>query len=599
MDLIPYVTNTIRQYYNKAEIYNKCKFMGLFNFSGKKEYEEEMRDILTKIEKQLKQNDYFSVSFSYQMLAKLAEEQGDIATAIKYIELAAEYSLKDNKLYTAGWHYKTLAALYFKRKEYTKAIEFSVKSADLLIQTNSRYAAQWSYNLAAKASEEKGDVYTAIRYYRKSLELGEDQQIKEEINRLKRKVPKPTILEFVNKKEAKEGEAIEFKIIVENSGLEPLKNVRLLDKYDRLINDFYDLAPYEGKYFSFKTTGRVGLVKPAYKKIVWENIIGDSFEEPIEQIDVKVEPKVEVIVSCNPSLRLNKSSTFMILIRNLSSTTIKNVNFFSTFPDSLSVKEVTKNKIERIGPDEERGVAFSITPHTVGESRITNIKVSYNDEFGIKHESVYGSCVLREAVEEEKTKKTRAEIVESLGKTGLEYLKSIENKKKETTINPHPISQEEYVRLTTSYHSLEKGYTLKDISIEVLSSHILDACESMALISSHKFEKERLFLFSGENFDTIYLLTIAVKQLDGDIINVLFKAYSNQKGLGKFLDNISDIIEYTSMVMSSAKEIEKVEVKQIIKIIDSIVQRSQIGAVSTKNKELTIKDSVVQRSNEV
>ena len=108
-----------------------------------------------------------------------------------------------------------------------------------------------------------------------------------------------------------------------------------------------------------------------------------------------------------------------------------------------------------------------------------------------------------------------------------------------------------------------------------------------------------MFLFSGVNLDTVYLLTVAVREEEG-LLNVLFKAYSNIKEkLENFLNNIADIVEYTSMVMSSAKEVEKIEVKQVIKIIDSIVQRSQIGSPSAKTKETVIKDSVVQRSNEV
>ena len=92
------------------------------------------------------------------------------------------------------------------------------------------------------------------------------------------------------------------------------------------------------------------------------------------------------------------------------------------------------------------------------------------------------------------------------------------------------------------------------------------------------------------------MLTVAVKE-DGGPITILFKAYSNKKeALDKFITACSDLVEYTIMVMTSAKEVEKIEVNQVVKIIDSIIQRSNIGADIAKNKETVVKDSVVQRA---
>ena len=571
--------------------------MGLFNFGGRKELEEEIKRMLEIADKQMKTGDYFSASFSYQEIAKLAEEKGDNDTAIKYLEIAAQYSLNDSRFYTAGWHYRELANLHFKKKEYAKTIENAKKAAELLIKANSVYAAQWAYNLASKAAEASGDVYTALRYCKLSLTLGEDAEIKEEMEKLKKKAPRPLVLEIVDKKEAKEGDEIEFRVIVENNSMESIKKVKLLDKYNKLISEVDDLGPHEEKYFSFKSTARVGRAKPAYNKISWENIIGDSFEEQIESVEVNVAPNVEIIVSSNPPLRLNKESNFIILTRNKSSSPIKNVKVFAVFPDSLVANNLTKTVFERIGPEEEKGAVFSITPTVVGESKVTRIKVAYEDEYGLSHENIAEPFILKESIGQENGKKTIVQMAHSLGKTGIEYLKNIEGRRREIQLNPHPLSQEEYVRLTASYFSSERGYTLRGVTAESLSVHVMEACDCMALISSHNFDREKLFLFSGSNIDTVYLLTVAIKEADEGLVNALFKAYSNKKdNIEKFISNMADIVEYTSMVMSSAKEVEKIEVNQVIKIIDSIVQRSQIGPVSAKNKELTIKDSVVQRS---
>jgi hypothetical protein len=50
--------------------------------------------------------------------------------------------------------------------------------------------------------------------------------------------------------------------------------------------------------------------------------------------------------------------------------------------------------------------------------------------------------------------------------------------------------------------------------------------------------------------------------------------------------------------MSLATEIQKIEVRETINIIDSIVQRSKIGErIRKKDKNVDIKDSILQRTD--
>ncbi len=575
--------------------------LGLFEKNVKQmnsvDYQKEQLLAEKRVENCLKRGDYLCASMSYQLLAKVAEERQDFDNAIKFYRKAIEYSETDHRTFNIAWLYRLIGNILFRQKKYTEAMQTATKSAEYFIKAGSLYAAQWSYNLAAKSSESKGDIYSALRFYKKSLELGEDPGVQEEINRLRKISPHPIVLELTDKKQIKEGEQAQFKIIVENNSTEPIRNVRLINKDENVLEELNDLKPYEERYFSYKVIGRVGILKPSYRKVLWENAVGDSFEEEIEPTEVRIIPNIEVITSINPEARLNKPSDFIILVKNKSSSKIRRVDISAKFPDSLKVTPLTKTSFDFVEPGEEKGAVFAVTPLLVGETKISNITIKYKDELGVEYEDKVEPFLVEEIDKEPEVKKTYKEIASELGKTGVEYLKAIEKRRSEIDISAHPISEEEFVRLTKTYPSAQRGYTLNHVSIDHVTTHIIDACAAMTLISIHKFEKENLFLFSGINLGTIYLLTVAVKEQDG-LITVLFKSYSNKKEvLDKFIMACSDLVEYTIMVMTSAKEVEKIEVNQVVKIIDSIIQRSNIGADVAKNKETIVKDSVVQRTN--
>ncbi|HLD57239.1 MAG TPA: tetratricopeptide repeat protein [archaeon] len=575
-------------------------FLKIFEKSSKgnarRAYEQELALTERKAETCLKKGDYLCAATAYQLLAKIAEEMDDLDNAIIFYKKAVQYSEADHRVFNIAWIYRLIGNILFKQKKYREAIEAAAKSAEYFIKSGSIYAAQWSYNLAARSSEAKNDVYSAIRFYKKSLQLADDPEVKAEVDRLRKASPHPMVLELTDKKQLKEGQQAEFKIVVENNSMEPIRKVRLVNKDETVLEEINDLKPYEEKYFSYKVTGRVGVLKPSYRKVLWENGIGDIFEEEIDPTEVRIVPNVEVITSINPEARLSRPSDFIILVKNKSSSKIRKVGISANFPDSLKVTPLTKTSFEAVGPGEEKGAVFAVTPLLVGETKITNITIKYKDEFGVNYEEKVEPFLVEEIIKEPEVKKSYKQITSELGKTGVEYLKMMENRRSEIDVNPHPISQEEFVRLTKTYPSAQRGYVLNHTSVEHVAAHIVDACSAMTLLSTHKFEKEQLFLFSGVNLDTVYLLTVAVKE-DGGPITILFKAYSNKKeALDKFITACSDLVEYTIMVMTSAKEVEKIEVNQVVKIIDSIIQRSNIGADIAKNKETVVKDSVVQRA---
>jgi len=563
--------------------------MDLFNS------DKDQSKIFGKVQKQLVKGDYFSVSFSYQMLSKLALEEGNLEKAISFLEHAISYSLKDRKFHTTAWLYKSLADLYFQQSDFEKTIENSILAADYFLKEKSIYGAQWAYNLAGRAAEKNNDFYSAIRCLRKSQEIEKDTEIQKEIENLKGKISHPLVFELVDKHQALEGERLEFKIVIQNSSSEALKKIKLFSKDDKILWETSELPPHSEKEFSFGLIAKLGNGKSNCKKVVWENIYGEIFEEQVDNAFVKIMPDVEIIASCNPPLSLGKKSDFVIIARNKSLSKISHIEFSAVFPEGLKLTKSTRKHFESLNPGEEKGVVYSIIPAIVGESKITGIKIDYKDEFGAKHETVFGSFSVKEEVG---TGKIIERILSppNIEKQSQNIMDTLSKKKALLNLSEYPISQEQYIKLTTTYASAETGYSLKDASVQHIFSHISDICNEMAMIGSHKVEKENLFFFSGVSSDTVYLLTVSLKQ-ENSLITAYFKVYSNKKeNLANFIETVSEAVKYTAMIMDSAKQVEKIEVRQEIKIIDSIIQRSQIGSANPEEKSVEIKDSIVQGS---
>ena len=100
----------------------------------------------------------------------------------------------------------------------------------------------------------------------------------------------------------------------------------------------------------------------------------------------------------------------------------------------------------------------------------------------------------------------------------------------------------------------------------------------MSLIGEHNFNNEKLLYFSGKStIDKIqYLLTVALKE-ESECINIAFKGYSTKKeGLVGFLSEITDCIRYSIAALESTKEVTKIEMHNVQKIIDSVLVRSKI-----------------------
>jgi hypothetical protein len=288
-----------------------------------------------------------------------------------------------------------------------------------------------------------------------------------------------------------------------------------------------------------------------------------------------------------------KQSHIAFVVRNNSTTEIKTVRLYADFPHDIKIKSVGRREIEQIPSGEEATFVFKILPLSK-----PNVQIKWRIEFSDHADNVYyqeSEAVLTEVLELPPDYRIKTEPRGTMDEEGLQKLRKLNEEKKQIHdfLSKKPITELDYVYLIRSMFFVQRGYTLGDVSVNSVCEHVLRECECMSLVRFYNFKNESLLLFSGESADKrSFLLTVAVKKQD-DIVHIAFKLYSDKKeGLEDFLTKISEIIKYTIIVMSFAKEIERVEIKKIINIIDSIVQRSKIGE-NDANK--FIKNSIIQR----
>ena len=541
-------------------------------------YEKKLTKLLKNAEEATAKGDYKSASWAYQEAAKLAEDK-QVRKAIDYLLKAVEVSLKDSNYLSVGWSYKSAASL----AEPKEAREFALKSAQSFEKAGSLYAAQWSYSIAARLSKETGDLYAAIRYYKKSQDIAFDREIGKEIEKLKEKIPHPIVIECYNKEEADEGEEVEFCVEIDNNSKEMLRDVKLLDEKKNVLEDLGDLKIKESKQIRYKEKAKAGFQKPRFKYASWKSG-ADQLEEDIHVRPVRVKPNVQIRTTINPPLRLNKPSDFIVLLKNQSASKLKDVRFDVHLAKGIEVLEETNTKFDQIKPGEERGVVLSVVPRVVGEIKVDDIGVEYSDEYGTEY-VLKAALMTKEILPEDN-------FFEKKVDQKTEEYQKIQEHKESIDMEQLAISQEEYLRKAESLQSVERGLSYDGLSIEQAAAYIEDSL--FTNVATHDHKTEKLYLYAGKKDGKEYLLTVALKE-NGELLNILFKLYSSQKE-EEMLSKIVDIVDYTVRVMGSAKRVEKVEVKEVINIIDSLVQRSKIGYDVPKNKETTIKDSVVQKT---
>jgi hypothetical protein len=225
-----------------------------------------------------------------------------------------------------------------------------------------------------------------------------------------------------------------------------------------------------------------------------------------------------------------------------------------------------------------------------GKHRIAGGRVIMNDEKGVKYEESIAP-VIADVAETGSTPKRAFE--------GDEHYRTAKSKF-EGSITAYPLSPDLYADLEKRFFHQQRGYTFRKIKGSVVVKHVMDNCKDMEMVSEHKFENEVMLLFSFTLDNKHNLLTVVVKK-DEDFIHLVLKLYAeSREDLAGNLERIAGLVRHSIVTGTEAHEVEKVEIKKVINIIDSVVQRSRIGSGGegeVTNKKVDVKDSVVQRSD--
>ena len=170
-------------------------------------------------------------------------------------------------------------------------------------------------------------------------------------------------------------------------------------------------------------------------------------------------------------------------------------------------------------------------------------------------------------------------------------------------LHEKPMREGEFAELSAKGKYIEEGLSFSGISTSKIADFIKESCtHRLHTVGEHAIDNTIVLYLAGESIGekAYYLLTTVIQPYaDKDITQIALRAYSDKShGLHGFLNEITHSIRHLVGSVQSAKEIGVIENKQVINIIDSVVQRTSFGGIGdgTGTTSVNIENSVVQRS---
>jgi len=161
----------------------------------------------------------------------------------------------------------------------------------------------------------------------------------------------------------------------------------------------------------------------------------------------------------------------------------------------------------------------------------------------------------------------------------------------------------EFAELANACEYIQEGLSFSGIGVNEIAAFVKEACaHRLYVIGEHEVDTAKIVYFAGESIgEKAYYLLTAVVQPFKNLTQVALRAYSDKPhGLHGFLNEIANSIRHLVGSVQSAKEIGVIESKQVINIIDSVVQRTSFGGIGegagTGATSVTIEGSIVQRT---
>lgn len=161
-----------------------------------------------------------------------------------------------------------------------------------------------------------------------------------------------------------------------------------------------------------------------------------------------------------------------------------------------------------------------------------------------------------------------------------------------------PMNITDFMTISFSGHSIEAGLNFEGMVANQILLFLMQTCRNrLYKVEEHFVDDGKILYFSSEAVGekTHYLLTVFIKPY-GDLTQIMLRAASDKPhGLQGFLNEIVSELRHFAKTVDSAREIGIIKNEQVINIIDSVVQRSNIHTGNSAHS-VNIRDSVVQRS---
>ncbi len=156
----------------------------------------------------------------------------------------------------------------------------------------------------------------------------------------------------------------------------------------------------------------------------------------------------------------------------------------------------------------------------------------------------------------------------------------------------------EFLELSGAGHSAEMGLNFKGVTVERLTSFLVQTCKIRHYkVDDFSIDGGRMLYLASESIGekAYYLLTALIKEED-DMTQVMLRAVSDKPhGLNGFLNETVADLRHVVSTVQSAQEIGMIKKEQVINIIDSVVQRTTFAG-GEGVASVSIEGSVVQHT---
>ena len=160
------------------------------------------------------------------------------------------------------------------------------------------------------------------------------------------------------------------------------------------------------------------------------------------------------------------------------------------------------------------------------------------------------------------------------------------------------MSTGQFLELSSGGYSAEAGLNFEGVSVDQILSFLMQTCTNrLYKVEERSVDGGKILYLSSESIGekAYYLLTVLIKEEQG-LTQVILRAVSDKiHGLQGFLNEIVSELRHLVSTVRSAREIGLIKHEQVINIIDSVVQRSNIS-VDGSSGSVNVHDSAVQRS---